>query len=134
MEEIEIINEKPPICDRLHKRFGVKWDEGIIIAFDSKIYCKKEVDAQKIVHEKIHLDEQKRLGNDAWWELYLTNDVFRLEQETMAYRAEANFIKKHVKNREHAAVFYRDIAKSFSSGVYGNIISQSEALRLIWPK
>lgn len=131
MKEIEIIHELPEIYDRLHRTFNVEWDKGIIIAYDGKIYCKLNPPSQKIYHEMVHLQEQKELGNEIWWEMYITNDKFRLDEELKAYRAEVKFIKKAIKNRNDAFEMIRNIAHDLSSEIYGNIISKDEALKLI---
>ena len=132
MQPIEISHVIPPVYERLNLRFGADWEKGVIIAYNGKIHQKsKVVQPQKVIHEKVHLDEQKRIGNDAWWELYLTDDAFRLEQETMAYKTEANFIKKHIKQREHRFQMIRELAHAFSSSLYGGIITPEQALKLL---
>lgn len=131
MKEIEIIHEPPKIYDRLHKVFNVEWDKGIIIAYDGKIYCKTNPPPQKIYHEAIHLYEQEKLGNEIWWEMYITSDKFRLDEELKAYRAEVKFIRKAIKNRNDAFEMIRKISYDLSSGIYGNIISKDKALELI---
>lgn len=131
MKEIEVIHEKPEIYERLHRTFNVEWDKGIIIAYNGKIYCKFNPPPQKIYHESIHLNEQEKLGNEIWWEMYITNDKFRLDEELKAYRAEVRFIRKAIKNRNDAFEMIRRIAHDLSSQIYGNIISKDEALKLI---
>ena len=129
--QVIIKKEKPPIYDSLKNKFGVDWEDKIIIAFNGAIWCKEEPAPQKIVHEIVHLDRQDEIGNDAWWKLYLENDQFRLEEEMRAYLAEAKFIKKNINNREHVFHLLREIAQSMSSSVYGNLISTADALTFL---
>ncbi len=124
---IQTSPNKPPIYEKLRLRFGVDWDKGLIIAWEGVIYSTFKPTAAKIVHESIHLKEQARLGNEAWWMLYFDDPAFRLNQEKMAYRAEAQFIKRNIKNRDHAFHMIREIADALSSSVYGCIISRQEA-------
>jgi hypothetical protein len=131
MSQIVISKEKPPIYDALVAKFNVNWDTGLIVAYDGKIHSKDYIAPQKIIHERTHLDRQATLGNDVWWKLYLDNDVFRFEEEVLAYKAEANFIKKNIKNREDRFHMIRDIAICFSSDMYGKMITQQEALTLL---
>ena len=133
MKEVKISHTIPPIYEELHNRFGVEWENGIIIAWDNKIHCSEDfpLAPQKIIHESKHLERQNEIGNDAWWRLYLESEQFRRNEEMIAYLAEANFIKKNIKNREISFFAIRDIAKSFSSDVYGNIISLEDALKIL---
>lgn len=121
----------PPIYGELKKKFGVNWDKDLIIAWDGKIHSKGDIWPQKIVHEQVHLKQQEKLGNEAWWKLYLESDVFRFQEELLAYRAEANFIKKYIKNREDKFHIIREIAKNFSGETYGNLVNFDEAMKLI---
>lgn len=131
MNQIPISHEIPSIYESLNKKFGVKWEDKIIIAFDGKIHCIDNPAPQKIIHEKVHLDEQKRIGNEVWWRAYLEDDNFRLEEELKAYRIESNFLKKYIKNREVRFHFINEMADSISSSVYGNIITKQEALKFL---
>ena len=124
-------NEIPPIYSQLNERFGADWNKGIIIAYDGKIYSKEVPEAQKWIHEEVHLDRQKEMGNEAWWRLYMESDEFRLEEELLAYMAEVSFIKKNIKNREARFHIIREVARSFSSSLYGNIISPEQALKIL---
>lgn len=131
MKDIAISREKPAIYDKLHDKFGADWNNGVIIAFGGKIHSKDDIMPQKVVHEKIHLDRQKEMGDDVWWTLYIDNEIFRLEEESIAYRAEAKFIKNYINNREVRFQMLREIAHAFSSSLYGNIVTIDEAMRII---
>lgn len=131
MRKVVVSHKIPPIYEELKSRFGIDWDKGIIIAYDNTVYCKNPVSPQKLVHEIKHLDRQNEMGNEAWWRLYLESDEFRLQEERLAYVAEAEFIKRNIKNREIKFFAIREIARSFSSEIYGNIISMEEALRIL---
>ena len=131
MRKVTISHEIPPIYQQLHDKFGVEWNDGLIIAYDNIIYSKNDVAPQKVVHEVIHLDRQKELGVEAWYRLYLESDQFRLEEEIIAYVAEANFVKKNIKDRELRFHIIHEIAKNFSSDVYGSIISFSDAIKIL---
>jgi hypothetical protein len=130
-DRILISHEIPAIYPQLEAKFGVSWDNGLIIAYDGRVHCKQIPPAQKIVHEEVHLLRQKKMGNEVWWKLYLENEKFRFDEELVAYLAEANFIKKHIKDRELVFHAISDIASSFSSSTYGKIIDKGEALRLL---
>lgn len=131
MRKVIISHDIPPIYQQLHDKFGVEWESGLIIAFDGKIHSSGEIDPQKVIHECQHLDRQAELGNEAWWNLYLDSDIFRFDEEVLAYVAEAKFIKKNIKDRELRNKILIDVAKTFSSGMYGNLLTTQEALRIL---
>ncbi len=124
-------NEIPKIYPQLQEKFGADWDKGVIIAYDGKIHAKEIPAPQKWIHEEQHLIRQKEMGNEAWWRLYLESDEFRLEEEILAYVAEADFIKKNINDREARFHIIRDIAHSFASDLYGGIISMQDALKIL---
>lgn len=128
---IEISHDIPPVYGLLRSRFNVDWDDGLIIAWDGKIHCKGEPEPQKVVHEKVHLDEQGKMGNEAWWRLYLDNPDFRLAEEAKAYRAEMAFLRRNIKNREHLYRYAREIVDSLSGPIYGSMVSREDAFKLI---
>lgn len=131
MLRISESREKPPIYEALKQKFGADWDKGLLIAWDGKIHSKEPAQAQKILHESVHLREQSRLGNEAWWRLYLENEDFRFQQELMAYREEARFIRENVDNREAAFKMIREAVHSFCSDLYGFKLDYQEGWKLI---
>lgn len=128
---IEVSHAVPPIYKALRARFGVDWDGGLIIAYGGRIHCKRDPDPQKIVHEAVHLAEQSRVGNDAWWSAYLDSADFRIAEEVKAYRAEADFLRRHIRNREHLFHYMRDIVDSLSGPTYGNACTREYAYAAI---
>jgi len=130
MNQILVSHEIPLIYEKLSMQFGVDWDKGLIIACEGKIHCKNNPEPQKIIHEAVHLNEQKEIGEEAWWRLYLESPDFRLQQEVLAYKAEVDFLKKYVKNREHRFFMVKAIVDALTSSMYGNLISREEAFKL----
>lgn len=128
---IKITNEIPAIYERLREKFGVDWDSGVIIACFPLVHCKVALSADKIVHESVHLLEQEKMGVEIWWDLFLSDQGFRLEQEVMAYRREAAFIRKNIKDRNVVAKFVHSMAATLSSPMYGSICSYQEAMIML---
>ncbi len=131
MSEITFSTECPEIYKRLEVAFDVNWDEGLIIAYNPTIYCKFRVTPEKIVHESVHIKRQDEIGVDLWYDMYIANPSYRLEEEVLAYKAEYKFLKKYVKDRELLFRLKRDMAHNLSSPVYGNLVGLDEALKLI---
>lgn len=131
MTDIKLSKEIPEIYKELNEKFGVKWEDGIIICYGNTIHCNVDISADKIVHETVHVKQQEKIGKDEWWRMYLDIPSFRLEQEVEAYRAEYQFIKRNIKNREAVFHFLARMAKHLSSENYGGIITTDEAIKLI---
>ena len=130
-DRILLSKQIPPIYETLRDKFGVDWDSGLIIAFDGRIHSKETPQPQKIIHEEVHLKRQNKIGNEVWWKLYIENEKFRLDEEILAYMAEAKFLKKNIKDRELLFHLKRELAYNMSNEMYGNIISLREALSIL---
>lgn len=131
MIDIKFSKEIPEVYKELHSKFGVEWKDGIIICYGNTIYCNQDVSPDKIVHETVHVKQQDKIGTEEWWRMYLDIPSFRLEQEVEAYRAEYQFVKRNIKNREAVFHFLKRMAKHLSSENYGGIITTDEAIELI---
>jgi len=123
-------HEVPLVFHKLKEKFGVEWGS-IIIAHYPDIYCAVDIPEQKYVHEKVHLDRQKLMGVGEWWGRYLSDDAFRLNEEVLAYRAEVEWIKKNVATRNERRYLLNKIYTDLSSYVYGHIVSEDEAKKLL---
>ena len=126
---MKISHEIPEIYYKCHEVFGVEWDRGVIITYGSVVYCKFDLDWQKIVHEMTHVKQQKDPA--AWWERYFIDKEFRLSQELEAYQNEAKLIRQSIKDRNKKFMAIRQIALDFSGPMYGNIITYAEAFKLL---
>lgn len=121
--------EIPPIYETLHKTFGVEWDSGIIITYGDTVYCKYDLPEQKLVHEQVHILQQK--NPKEWWEKYLLDPTFRLFQEMEAYRAETQYLKQTIKDRNKLALRVHHLCNDISSQMYGGIIPYKDAKEIL---
>lgn len=130
---MKISNEKPPIYDELHEKFGVDWDDHIIITVGETIYTKhpKILRADLIVHEKTHEVQQRKDGPATWWKKWIEDPKFRFEQEKDAYMVQSVWLKQFIPDRNKRAKYVRSMAKNFSSPMYGSMISMQTALYLL---
>lgn len=124
-------NKKPAIYEKCKERFGVEWDKGIIITFGDTVYCKFPLLPDKEAHEMVHVQQQSKMDKDLWWDKYLNDPTFRLSQEVEAYQAEADFVKKHVKDRNQIFYLIDQMRDDLSSSIYGFICTYQEAKKLI---
>ena len=126
-----IKREKPPVWDKLVKAFGVEWGT-ICVAYDKDIYCgdKANLSTDVIVHESVHLARQEK-DPVQWWENYMKNKEFRFAEELIAYHTQYDYLKNNVKDRNRLARYLFNLARDLSGPMYGNVVSYSEAMRLI---
>ena len=126
-----IKHEKPPVWDKLVKAFNVEWGT-ICVAYDKDIYCgdKANLSYDVITHESVHLARQEK-NPEEWWENYMKSKEFRFTEELIAYHTQYEYLSGTVKDRNKLAMFLWKLAKDLSGEMYGNMVSHSEAMRLI---
>jgi len=122
--------EYPPNIKEIRKHFKLK--EGVVFTYGKTIYNPSGsfIDPSLFHHEWIHTKQQ---GDDpkGWWDRYLKDERFRLDQELEAYRGQYKTAKKLLGDRNVAHKFLVKIARDLSSELYGNIISFDDAMREI---
>lgn len=129
---MNIVRGTPPNFRLIVAAFPFAKREGVIFTYGNTVYVNGEphLPPQLKAHEACHIDQQKRCGGpDPWWERYLVDHTFRLEQELVAHRAEYKTLR-HL-DRAHAARALDFIAERLASPLYGNLIAKSEARRAI---
>lgn len=80
-------------------------------------------------HEETHVQQQAEIGADVWWQRYLSDKKFRLEQELEAYKVQYVVLQQFpraVRRKRLAA-----ISKDLGGKMYGGIITSEQAKRLI---
>ena len=134
--EIKIVEgvRNAPIFPLLSGRLPIDEDR-VVITYGNTIYLnhKESITHDLFVHESVHCKQQgyNEAGASNWWDDYLHDDSFRLEQELEAYRAQYAFLKRHIKDRNKLFLQLRRLSIDLSSQMYGNIIGQMEALQEI---
>lgn len=128
-----IKTEKPEIYETLKEKFGVDWDGGVVITYGDTVYHspKYTLPIEKIIHEQTHIEQQTAMGAKEWWDKYLEDIPFRLSQEVEAYKREAYFIRRTIKDREKVFRYIHRICLDLSSFIYGNIVTYSQAKELL---
>jgi hypothetical protein len=134
-DEPKTLAEKPPIYDEVIAHFKITDQDvirlGICFAYWPNIYKPNgaPVSDHVMVHEKVHLEQQARMGATEWWKAYISNPDFRLYNEVPAYQAQYGYIKR---TRKHEALKWLDkFANDLAGPMYGNVVSYSRAKNLI---
>lgn len=149
---MQIVKALPPNIDELDLVFGVRKllaQNPIWFAWGDRIYNPNgvEIPPQTMAHESIHGLQHKmerdavislEHGIRAWWLKYLADPAFRLDQEIPAHQAEyqwlverAHTLKPKKGYRSPLHWYLQQIALRLSGSLYGNLVSLSEAKRLI---
>lgn len=126
--EFTVSHEKPFIYDKCREQFNIDW-ESVVITYGNVVYSKNELSPDLLVHEGVHVVQQKEMGVEIWWEKYFNDKEFRLSQEVEAYKAQIKFIKMNVKDRNYA---FRACHRIWQDMVrmYGNMCDYATAKKL----
>lgn len=124
----------PPNYKDIQKAFNL--DKHIpIFCWDKVIYNphNARINEDLIIHESAHSMRQE--GNpDLWWDRYIKDNKFRLEEELVAYIAQFEFLKTKIKDKNKQVNIAMSIARDLSGDLYGNMITTDDAFSIIWKK
>lgn len=121
-----IREEYPPNIKEIEKVFDIKDRKDLVFTYGDKLYnpYKIKLVPHLIIHETVHSEQQK--DPKEWWDKYLKDPDFRLEQELEAYAKQYAYAKPQL-NAKGQELFLEKISFDLSSEVYGNIVSYQKA-------
>jgi hypothetical protein len=124
MQQAEIKNTYPPNIDVLKAYFPIT--ENQLFAYNGIIYnpSGKPIESHLRLHEETHINQQKAISN--WWNKYIEDSNFRLEQEIQAFAVQYAYGKKVYLSKTSDEML-DDFATNLSSPLYGNIIEKEKA-------
>lgn len=104
-------NERPPNFARVASVFPEAACSGILFSYGPDIYNPSgaEIPDWLMAHENKHCERQT--DPELWWEMYLTNDDFRYNEELIAHREEYRVQAKRIKDRNARAKLAMRTAK-----------------------
>lgn len=130
---MKIVKAYPPnydrICDVLP---DVRLKPSIIFTYGDTVYVPSGVTLNDhlIAHEQVHVERQLAMGVDNWWEEYLANPRFRLEEELAAYRGQYSLLLEKYPRHIRKDIL-KNISKHLSGAMYGKIVDKDHARQLI---
>lgn len=71
-----------------------------------------------IAHEEVHAERQEKMGINNWWDRYLSDPAFRLEEESIAYRRQYRYAKKKLTDREKLSYYLGLLSADLASSMY----------------
>ena len=127
---MRIINEKPPIYEDALKAFNFNPDT-TVFTYGDNLYnpAGLTIHTDLLIHEMVHMEQQKHDDTVAkiWWQRYIQDTAFRLDQELEAYGEQYRYICGQVKDKNKRYRILRILAGFLSGPMYGNIISMRDA-------
>jgi hypothetical protein len=91
--------QQPPCWDVLAAAVGVNWVPGMYVTYGSEIYCfDNEITDEFLVHEAVHVAQQRGIDPDEYVGRYVRDLAFRLEVELPAYRVHNEYLKATIKD------------------------------------
>lgn len=118
----------PPNIEEIRNTFELSGHE--IFAWDGIIYSpSQDLPEWLIEHEKIHFKQQNG-DPEGWWNRYLSDEQFRLDQEIPAHVKEYKVYCSKIKDRNSHFKKKIELARRLSGKMYGNMISMNEAMKV----
>jgi len=134
---MEVVHELPPNIDKIMDA-GMQPNMGaVLFAYGDKLYIPGgfEPPEDLMVHEEVHSQQQEEEGGvEKWWDRYLEDKYFRIDQEVEAYAEQYRFLCIGNRDGNKRAGFLHRMAVTLSGPTYGNVIAHSAARKMIKDK
>lgn len=129
---MKIKKDYPPNYNQIAQKFDIRGNPRVIFTYGDTLYVPNgaEIPPDLMAHEETHTVQQLKMGVAAWWDKYLVDDQFRLNQEVEAYRAQYKYAQENMNRHGRRALLNR-IASDLSGVMYGNLCSFEQAVGLI---
>lgn len=127
----KVVKKLPPnyadICKHIP---AVKKQPGIVFTYGDTIYNLQghPLRPDFLVHEEVHVQRQDKPAE--WWERYLTDVEFRLQEELAAYQEQYKFMEVNYSRADRRRIL-KAIARDLSGPMYGSMISKDQAVKMI---
>lgn len=132
---MNVLHEKPPNWDEINKLFKLPEGDPVYFSYGDCCYNPEAypMSAELIRHEETHLEQQghDRTAAKIWWQRFLIDPEWRVEQEAEAYGAQYAFYCTRVKDREKRFHYLHGVARQLASPMYGSVIKHAEAMKKI---
>ena len=122
---MRIVHGLPPNFDQIAAVFPAARQPGVIFTYGLIIYLSRgaKITQPLVRHEAVHGMRQAE-DPAAWWDRYLIDPGFRLEEELVAHRVEWQaYVKRHGFRESMLDM----IAGRLSGPLYGGMLSYAEA-------
>lgn len=130
---MEIVYARPPNFEKIAAALPAARKPGVIFCYGDKIYNPSAVMLSRplVLHEMVHAEQQKEIGVEEWWDRYIADPLFRIEQEVPAHIAEYRALVEKATNRHERRAALTMVAERLSSTLYGKAISDPVARKIL---
>lgn len=127
------VNGRPPNFERILAVLPGASEPGVIFAYAPDIYAPgcKMLPAELVAHEAAHIARQVEDGVEAWWDRYLVDTQFRLDEEVIGHRAEYVALCQFAPDREARNRKLHRVALKLCAPLYGYRLTYADAKRLL---
>lgn len=124
--------EYPPIMDKIEQTFGALRGRPVLYSWGEFVYNPLGIiiPKQLMFHEWIHGQRQGK-NPEGWWEVYMADTNFRLNEEALAHRGEYDAFCKLHKDRNLRARYLTRVAQKLSSPLYGSMVTYAQARKVL---
>lgn len=126
----EVVVERPPNFAEILKTFPNAGNKGVIFSYGNIIYNPSAVHIPRelFAHEGVHGLRQSIAGVEKWWERYIAEPLFRLDEEIYAHHEEYKAaLRRHGPRPRNL----RRIAERLCGPLYGNLLTLGQAQHAI---
>lgn len=129
---MKISNKKPPNYEQLAKFFDIENRKNVVFTYGDTVYAPgvDDISDDLKIHEATHQIQQGDNPKE-WWDKYIADPEFRLDQELEAYKNQFKWFKKRKPPKKVRTDFLDHIASDLSSSLYGNIIDYKTARNIL---
>jgi hypothetical protein len=131
---MNIIHSFPPNINKIRKVIDLSQNRRCVFTYGEDIYNPfgGYIDEPLGLHEATHSFQQEDVGGaEFWWDRWLSDTRFRVEQELVAYGHQYRRYCELEKHRNKRAVYLFTLAQDLASEQYGKAISLADARKRI---
>jgi hypothetical protein len=121
----------PPNIASIRAHFDID-EANTVFTYGDTIYNPNNLRLEEhlLLHEEIHSHQQAKMGVERWWNTYLKDPEFRLQEELQAFGAQYALGKKTYSAKTAKQMLW-DFSLTLSGKQYGNLCSRPRAETLI---
>lgn len=124
---------RPPNFEKIVQVLPEAGGKGVIFCYGDTIYNPfgGAIPEQILAHETVHSERQGLTVDavEAWWDRYLADVQFRLDEEIPAHIMEYKVYSELVRDRERRARYMHRLACRLASSLYGRLLPYMAARR-----
>lgn len=126
---MKLLRAYPPNFSDIVRTFPGARGQGVMFTYGGTLYVPGGthlVTPALLAHEQAHSVRQLGLHPADWWNIYLVDKIFRLEEELVGHRAEYQHLLKQFTGKfldQHV----RHVCERLSGPLYGRMMSYGEA-------